>query len=239
MVGNLDLTSAQVARVLEQAVRVHAALRLEARPMGLQGRPFRGTILAREHSLLRIQPDAPPDLGDPTLLGAFCDVELVLSGELYQFSTCIVDVGTTVSPTLLIAIPPAIQVANRRRYVRRSPNDSLQVSLHLPGADSPLLAELLNVAPTGLAVRGHRTDLDDVIFVGDGLRVGLDIPPVGEAFDLPAIICGKSLDEDKQRMTVGLEFEVNATPSDLLALNRFRAYLCDPAVGFVETDGAK
>lgn len=239
MVASLDLTAPQTTRVLEQAVRLQATIELDVRPFGMQGRPFRGTVIGREQSLLRVRPEARADFSDPLLVGAFCDALLVMNGDRFEFCTCVIDVGSAVAPELLIAIPQGVQIANRRRYVRKAPAEGRSVQLWLKGGDVALTCNMVDIAPTGLAVRGHRGDLDEILFVGDALRVTIDIAAIGESFDLPVEICTKTLESDRQSLTVGLEFASEGSAQDLLALSRFRAFLNDPALGFSETESGK
>lgn len=239
MVTNLDLTAPQTTRVLEQAVRLQATVELDVRTLGAQSRPIRGTIIARENALLRVRPEPNADLSDPLLIGAFADALLIMRGDRYEFCSCIIDIGAPSSPEMLIAIPQGVQIANRRRYVRKTPQEGRSVQLWLKGGDVALTCNLVDIAPTGLAVRGHRGDLDDILFVGDPLRVTIDIPAIGESFDLPVITCTKTLESDRQSLTVGLEFAPDASAQDMLALSRFRAFLNDPALGFSETESGK
>jgi hypothetical protein len=238
MVASMDLTPPQAARVLEQALRLQAHIELEVRPVGLQGRTLSGRIVGRENNLLRVRPAPGVDVNEPLLIGACCDALLVLNAERYEFSTCIIDLGAAQAPELLLAMPPGIQVANRRRYVRRVPRDPWTVQLWVRGGDMSTTCAITDLAPTGIAARGHRGDLDDVLFVGDTIRVTIDTPD-GNSYDLPAVICTKTLERDKQSMTVGLEFPPNASPEDLITLSRYRAALNDPATGLTEMDGAQ
>ncbi|MGE3181657.1 MAG: PilZ domain-containing protein [Phycisphaerae bacterium] len=237
MTATLDLTEPQAARVMEQAIRSGARIELDMRPLE-SGRPFTGFIREREKTLLRIQLDSGQAVIGQEYVGAFCDVQMMLSGELYQFSSCVIDITDYGRSELVIATPQAIQVMNRRRFVRKAPNEGLTIQLFPPKAEAAFQTTLTNISVTGLSVRGHRGDLDDVLFVGDEVRINIDLPEIGESFELPAVICTKTLDSDRTNMLVGLEFfEVNATEDELATLTRLRAHLNDPSLGFVETDG--
>ncbi|MDX2200472.1 MAG: PilZ domain-containing protein [Phycisphaerae bacterium] len=231
----LDLTPAQFKRVLEQAVRSRAVCEFDARPFGFQGKTLSGTIEARDNGVLRVRMRQMPDAPESLLIGAFCDVQMQLSGELYCFSTCVIDLPNTGANDVFIATPQAMQIANRRRFARRSPAEAVLVQLWPAGAESPYHAALVDVDPHGLAVRGHRGDLDELLLIGDTIRLQLELPQVSDSFELPAIICNKKLDVDREHMLIGFEFEAIA-PEASQTLERLRTCLTDPAAGFIDLE---
>lgn len=235
----LDLTEPQAVRVMEQAIRTGAKLELDLRPDD-SGQPLVGIIRERDKSVLRVQLEKSETAIGQELIGAFCDVQLSMSGELYQFSSCVIDITDYGRSELVIAAPQAIQVMNRRRFVRKAAGEKITIQLTPPRADAPFQTELSDISITGLSIRGHRGDLDDVLFVGDEVRISIDLAEISESFELPVVICTKTLDNDRTHMTVGLEFlQHNATEEELAALTRLQALLNDPTLGFVETDGAQ
>ncbi len=238
MLLGMDLTPRQAARVLEQALRSRAELEIELRN-ATDDQLICARLTGREGDLLVVDlPDHDPPTPLSALMGAFCDVRTELSGELYLFSTCIMDVsGASVPQRLLLAVPQALQVANRRRFERRTPRSWAQVHLSGGPVDVPQAGPILSISPTGLACRMVHPQLDDVLLVGDGIRVSFRLPDHAEPFELPVTVCNKSLARDKSYLDLGLEFNREpADPTAEQALERLRMFLSDPATD-TTTDG--
>jgi hypothetical protein len=229
MMSALDLTPRQAARVLEQALRNRADLELEQRG-GSGDRTLRGRLVAREAGLLSVElHDEDRALTLATLVGAFCDVRTVLSGELYLFSTCIVDVSdASVPQRVLLAVPSAVQVANRRRFERKSPGSWAQARLAGGPLGAPQLAPILSISAAGLACRVLQPQLDEVLLIGDEILVGVRLPGHAEFFELRATVCNKSLPHDKSYLDLGLEFSPDpGDPRSQHVLQRLQDVLCD------------
>ena len=235
----IDLSTAQATRILEQAVRTRAALELEPRPMAAQGRTVRGVIDGRENALLRVKLEAPPELPEGSLIGAFCEAQLPLAGELYQFTSCVIDVAHVGPNHLLIAVPQSIQLVNRRRFVRRAPADAVVVQVWPAGAEVAYSCALADLDPNGLAISGHRGDLDEVLLIGDDVRLAFDLPLIDETFEVYCTVCNKTLDPERQNMIIGLEFSTQAGPEQNAIVERLRLLLNDPSVGFVDQEDEK
>lgn len=239
MVVTFDLTSRQLARVLEQAVRNRASFEIEPRTWP-ENQILRGTVANRDGNLLRIElDDTPAEFPLTGLIGAFCDVRTVLSGQMYLFSTCVVDVADSGVPRrLVLATPTMIQLVNRRRFERRPVTGNSPVRVEAGGADDSPVGELLDISADGLACRVTGDDFDDVFFVGDEIRVSFELPDHGGSFDLPAIICNKKPATDGQEHTIGLKFKPCA--NDLAArdvLHRLRGILCEMITGTGNVEG--
>ena len=85
MIVGMDLTLRQANRVLEQAVKCGATLTIEPRVWDDE-EPLCGTVAARDANLLRIDlHDNGRERALTGLVGAFCDVQTVLSSQLYIF----------------------------------------------------------------------------------------------------------------------------------------------------------
>lgn len=227
MVIGIDLSSRQAARVLEQARRTKA--RLELDPRNLAGETtLYGRLVDREGDLLHValEPGGPP-INHDALAGAFCDIRIVLLGELYMFNTCVVETSL-VDNTLQLALaaPTAMQVANRRQFERRGVNQWVHVKLWSEQFASPQTAVLFNLGAGGLACRVSRGELEDALLIDDELIASFNLPGYPEKFELPVVICNKLPLDDKQYLVVGLEFI--ARPDDPTArrsLERLREVL--------------
>lgn len=235
----IDLTPRQAARVIEQAVRAKAQFEIEPRNLP-DGEPLRGTLLGREGELLSVQMESQGlDLPLTVLIGAFCEVRTELSGELYLFTTCVLDVVEDPPPgRTLIVVPELIQVLNRRQFERTNATVASQVRLWSGAQPTPAVGLLANVSADGLACNLPGTGLDQSLTLGDELRVSFELAGFDEIFELPATLCNKLLTTDRQQLSLGLRFNVGA--DDAVArhtLERLRAILYQLMTSFTNTDG--
>lgn len=234
----IDLNERQLRRVLEQALRTESPVELE--PRTRKDCVLRGTFNERKEESLRVRLDDDADqLELYELIGAYVDARLIMSGQLYLFATCLLDVFEDGGRrNLMIGEPNAMHVANRRRYERRTLAEFAQVRLWPEDAQSPYFGELCNVSGEGLACRMIRGALDDVLLIGDTVRVSFDLPGPGESFTLPGTLCTKAPTKDGHQMIVGVEFETEpADPVTRLAVDRLRAVLCRLTTGVAEKEG--
>lgn len=232
----LDLTARQCARVIEQALRQQCAIEIEPRTWP-QGSILRGAIAARERTVVRVDlADGEMQFPLGNLVGAFCDVRMILSGQMYHFSTCIVDVLDMTTPRrLLLATPECIQVANRRRFIRQAPDSSVMVSIRVDEPGATHVGELANIGPDGLACRVNREEVDPVLMIGDSVRLVFEIPGDDESYDLFAAVCNKGACDDRAQLVVGFEFD-HQDPNTRSTLQRLRAVLFNAAPGTSEAD---
>jgi c-di-GMP-binding flagellar brake protein YcgR len=235
----IDLTPRQAARVVEQALRAQADLEVELRNLP-DGDPLRGSLRGREGELLAVQV-REEQLAFPlsVLIGAFCDVRTILSGELYMFTTYILDVIEEPPPgRFLIVIPETIQVANRRQFERTNATIASQIRLWNRLQETPAIGLLADVSADGLACNLACTALDQMLALSDELRVSFELAGFDEVFELPAVLCDKTLAPDKQQLRLGLQF--NVRPDDAVAqhaLERLRAALNQLMTNVTDMDG--
>lgn len=238
MLVALDLTVRQVARVLAQAVQTQAKLEIEPRPETHDSSLW-GSLESRQQDLLQVN---LLDAGDQTppaaLIGATCDVRTVLSGQLYLFSTFIVDAtDDSAPPRLTLAVPEAIQVANRRRFARKSPSEPVPVRLVVPSTPEPFIAHLANIAATGLGCRVLRRELDDVLFIGDRVEIEFVLPWANHIYQLPSTVCSKTPCRDRDHMLVGFEFVALDNAAARASLDLLRSVLHTETTRLTELEG--
>ena len=234
MLVTLDLTARQAARVLEQAVHTRAKLEIEPRPDSCSALLW-GSVAGREQDVLHVDLyDSGRDLTIDGMIGAMCDVRTILSGQLCIFSTFIVDANaTTVPPRITLAMPETIQVANRRRFARKSTAEPVPVRLSVAGT-APQVAVLANIGPLGIGCRLVSGDPDDTLFIGDEVEVEFVLPWLEQVFALPACVCSKTHCREEGHLLVGVEFIVRNNQADL---DRLRAALSEQTAALIETDG--
>lgn len=224
MLVALDLNPRQAARVVAHAIHARAQLEIEPRPEVFCDLIW-GTLVGGERDLLHVDLHDPPyDLGMTSLVGAACDVRLVLSGELYLFSTFVVDVSDqTVPRRLILASPEAVQVVNRRRFLRRRPVEPMPVRLGVSGSQQPFVAELANIGQGGMACRILPGELAELLLIGDEVQLEFVLPWSGDMLALTATVCAKDPTPDRERILVGFEFVASETTR--ATLERLRAAL--------------
>lgn len=235
MLVTLDLTTRQAARVLAQAVRQRATVELEPRPETHNALLWGHLVGRQDHVLLVDLHDTGHQISLAGLTGAMCDVRTILSGQLCLFSTHILDaVDQGIPQRLVVAVPDTIQVANRRRFARKQPHESIPVRLLVPGGHPPLVGTLVNIGASGLACRATGPTLDELLLIGDEVDIEFVLPWAADIYTLPAIVCSKSRDGDEGLMTVGFEF-VNRDNEQ--TLTRLRAAISHETARLTEMDG--
>lgn len=209
MVNNLELTRRQASRLLEHALRARAAADLEPRVMDDQT-PLKVRFAAREGNMLVFELDtqcaAPAPLG---IIGAFCEVRTMLEGEAFLFSTCVLDVvDSSAPPRIMLAVPSLIQVANRRRFERTSASVASAVRLIVDGQLIESVGLMSNISADGLGCSVAAEDFDDLLLLGDAIRVRFEIAGFDDEFEIGAAVCSKTLSKDRTNLALGLEFQV-------------------------------
>ena len=225
MLATIDLTQRQAARVLAQALRTRVRLEIESRSR--EG-TISGSLASAENSTLCVElHDHGVDTPLAGQIGSFCDVRAVLSGHLYLFSTCIVDVlESTVPQRLLLAVPDTMQIVNRRRFDRTIPQEHIPLHMWPGGSQHPFVGTLTDIGPAGLGCQMPRRDLEHLLLIDDEVRVRFQLPAGGESFDLEAIVCVKSPSGDSEHLNVGLEFcPPRSDQPDYGVMERLRALL--------------
>lgn len=238
MLITLDLTRRQIARVLEQAIRAHCGVEIETRTRP-DDRPICGTLHDRRENVLRVDvPEQAVDQPLERLIAAFCDVRMTVAGELYLFTTCVIEVtDETVPRRMLLAVPDAMQVANRRKFLRRSFAQDAEVRIVAEEFDEPLRTTLSDISGDGLACHGPRVALDTLL-VGDGVLLEFDLPGCAEHFHLAATVCSKTPADGRDSLIIGLEF--NVVPGDTEArdaIDRLRELLIRDSADATRPEG--
>lgn len=233
----LDLTARQATRVLTQAVRLRAKLEIDPRPVFLDT-PLWGTLEGREQELLVVQlMETRQELVGASLIGAMCDVRAVLSGQLYLFSTLIADATDNTAPRrLTLAVPEVVQVANRRRFTRRSPIEPIPVRLTVPGARDPFVGNLANISRNGIGCRVAKRELEDLLLIGNEVRVEFVLPWTNHVYSLPAEVCTKNECYDQDHLIIGLEFRADEAAARA-TLELLRTALDNETQRLTEMDG--
>ena len=237
MLVALDLTPRQAARVLYQAVRDRTKLELEPRPEAARTLLW-GTLVGNRPEVLQVdlhdQEHEQPLAG---LIGAMCDVRMCVAGQLYLFSTFVLEVSDgTVPHRLTLAAPETIQVANRRRHARLSPLEAVPVRLGVGGTMKPVLAELANIGPRGLGCRIGAGEDAGLFYIGDPVAVEFALPWSSEVFALSAVICNKGPSSEPAHVLVGLEFSAEDAAARA-ALERLRTALLSETARLCEAGG--
>ncbi|MFH1747402.1 MAG: PilZ domain-containing protein [Planctomycetota bacterium] len=236
MLATIDLTHRQAKRVIEQALRNNGKMDIELRS---NAGSFTGNLVKHQDDMLHValQDEGGGNTLAP-LIGSFCEIKIVLSGNLYLFSSCIVDATEDTTPrTLLLAVPDVAQVCNRRRFDRRTSEHSIVVQLWAPGAADPFIGTLNNIGLAGLSCRMPREGLEQLLLIEDEIPLRFQFPNCGPPFDLMAIVCVKTPTSNGEFLNIGLEFFIpddNETAG--IALARLQSTLTQNYLGSSQTD---
>jgi len=237
MIFALDLTPRQAARAIEQALRARVSLAIELRSSS--GEVLEGALAGREGHLLLVDL-AAPGLSRPllSLVGVCCDVWLQMQTQRYLFTSAVLDVAEQPGPRLYLSTPEVVQLLNRRRFERTNATVASQVRIWPAGQATATFGLLKNISASGLACTLAGFDLDEVLLLGDCVRVQFELAGFDELFELPAAVCNKSLGRDSQELTVGLEFSVaSGDEVSQHTLERLRASLCELMNDSLSSDG--
>ncbi|MFO0840633.1 MAG: PilZ domain-containing protein [Phycisphaerae bacterium] len=226
MLLSMDMTPRQTNRALEQALRTKALLEIEARSAPAEDTLF-GTLVEREGNLLHVQLQQRGGTPLPAnLVGSYCDVRLPLPPQLILFATCILDVfDATTPPRIVLAQPPTMQVANRRRFERAIVQPVEPLSVWSASAPAPRVGMLGDISGDGLLCHLPGREWEDVLMVGDPARVVFELPGHDEPFDLPVTVCNKTFSDEQNQLSVGLAFLDPQDDSTRRAIERLRAVL--------------
>ncbi|MGD8450637.1 MAG: PilZ domain-containing protein [Phycisphaerae bacterium] len=237
MLATIDLNPRQTKRVLEQALRNRAHLDIETR---CREQLLSGTLISREGEALTVRlEEIGEDCPLPALVGAFCDIRTVLSGNLYTFSTCIMDArDDQTPPQLSLAAPDVVRVANRRKFDRFAPEPPAIIQLWLSAAVQPVLATMTTISSSGLGCRAPRADLEPHVLIDDEVRVCFQLPQLGGAYEVTCVVCTKTRAPQGEQLEVGFEFlEPQHDNSGTQAVERLRAALSRSYLDQAQTGG--
>jgi hypothetical protein len=238
MLLSLELTARQAQRVLEHARRSAARLEVAPRTLG-EGQTLTASLSGTEAAWMAVDLDNQGAAVDViALIGTYCDVQMQLDGDLYHFSTCVMDVPDNGPPgRLLLAIPESVQVVNRRRWERTKAHVLSPARVINPAGGLEQVGSLTDVSAGGVGVQLTGRLSDQELYVGDPVRVRFELPDIEPRFELPAVICSKGPGSSENTFIVNVEFQVG--PADAAAseqLERLRATLFEMTIDLSEAD---
>jgi len=236
MLAAIDLTARQAARVLREALQTRAQMEIEPRSRDVT---LVGNLTARDGELLWLDlHDRGEDWPLAGLVGAFCDVRTVLSGQLYTFCTCILDSNDNTAPQrIALAAPDLIQVINRRRFDRKPVRQPLAVEVWTGQANAPLVGTLRDIGMAGLSCRLPRREAEQQLLIDDQVQIRFRLESSAEPFSLSSTVTVKTPDADEQHLIVGLEFCVPPAGSpEEPVFRRLRTLLAQQYMGPTEAE---
>jgi hypothetical protein len=222
MYAAFDLTPRQTARVLEQAQRAQAELELDLR-QPQRDVELRGTLAARDDKVLRVRVEGGAGRLPVGALGAFCDARMMISEQMFLFTSCVLDVvDASDAAQLLLGIPDTVQVANRRKFERHTVPTASHVRIDNADSSGHYVALLADVCREGLACTLSSAARDEVPLVGDAVHLTFELPGEDQSYELPATVCNKLATRDGTLMTLGLQFDTRSSdPAERRAYARF------------------
>jgi PilZ domain-containing protein len=227
MLNAIELTPRQANRLIEQAIRIRAQIEIAPRIL-TEGTALRGHFTGREGSMLHVEMEGRnAELTGGRLIGAFCEVQSAIGGQVVLFSSCMLDViEQSCTTRVTLAVPDMVQVSNRRRFERTNATIASEVRLVHDGQYSQGAGLLANISPDGLGCTFESGEINDQVLVGEPARVSFELAGCDDVFELPVTVCNKSLSKDQSQLTLGMEFQVQPdAAADAQTLQRLRSIL--------------
>lgn len=230
----LELPARQASRILEQALRKQATFKFEL-CNGPDTISFEARFFERADDLLALEVINLPDDCDPhTWIGQYFDASMELSEELYLFTSSVMDCPGSDGSRILVSVPETITVVNRRRFERTNATIASQTRFFFDGDGQGFLGLLSSISGSGLAANLPDTACDPVALVGDVVRVRFELPGFEGDFELPGVLCSKSIEQATQQMRLGVEFEIGDDMGAADDLQRLRACLAEMTINLTE-----
>ena len=227
MQGLLDLTHRQAVRVLEQALRTRARVEIEPSAGDWS---ISGYLAGREGDLLRVDlHDRGRDWPLTPLAGALCEVGMLLDGQMYRFSSCILTAeAAAAAQRVMLSAPAVVQVCNRRRYDRRSCPEAPVIQVFTQNQPGALVGTISEIGLGGLACLLPGA-ADEELLIDEIVRLRFELPGGDETYELSACVCLKNAPQTGDDMIVGLEFCPDTSGNG--ALGRLRQALAQEYTG--------
>ncbi len=227
MQGLLDLTHRQAVRVLEQALRTRARVEIEPSAGDWS---ISGYLAGREGDLLRVDlHDRGRDWPLTPLAGALCEVGMLLDGQMYRFSSCILTAEAAgAAQRVILSAPAVVQVCNRRRYDRRSCPEAPVIQVFTQNQPGALVGTISEIGLGGLACLLPGA-ADEELLIDEVVRLRFELPGGDETYELSACVCLKNASQQRDDLIVGLEFCPDISGSG--ALGRLRQALAQEYMG--------
>jgi hypothetical protein len=239
MLNAIDLTPRQANRLIEQAVRIRAQIDIAPRNLD-EGTAVRGLFAGREGSMLSVEiVGRSEELSAGCTIGAFCEVQSAIGGQVVLFSSCILDVIEQARTTrVMLAMPDVVQVSNRRRFERTNATIASEVRLVQDGQYSQSVGLLANISPDGIGCTFESGEINDLVLVGEPARMSFELAGCDDVFELPVTVCNKNLSKDQSQLTVGMEFDVQPdSAADVQTLQRLRSILSQIFMESIRQEG--
>lgn len=218
-----ELTDRQSARVIEQAIREQATIRLDPHySSGLEPFAVQMTGEDAEYLTFHILEDQG-DAGQGLMPGQYCQAQFSLGESVYLLSVYVIELDAA-SLTLKTGRPKLVQILERRKFIRTSVAAPTMLTLRWLSQDRQAQASLFNVGGGGLAFRVSK-DLGDDIAVGDLLEIDFELQGIPRQFTFKVNICNKTITSDEQSVIVGSQFQEAPEDSQLGDLDELRRFL--------------
>lgn len=217
----IELSTAQSARVLEEACRSRQGARVQ--PKSWQGRALSAELTACREDCLELEAvvagEAAAGLDLAVLLNTYCTVELELAGGQYFFESHLRAARWREQHLhICLAKPDTVLVQQRRRSRRAAIASSSVVQFSRQDGDQLLSCQgcMYNLSHEGLACQLPR-DKSVPVVVGDSWFVCFEVPEQSQWYKLGACVCRRVPSSAAGFVIVGMEFEHSPANDDQLA----------------------
>lgn len=201
---SFELNDRQSARVIEQAIRTGAAMRLE--PQHANGGEALSVQLTEcDDQCLTFRLPGGQAARDCGLVpGQYCQIQFSLGGAMYLISVHVLDLDQE-RACVRTSRPKMAQLLERRKFTRTRLAGRTPVHIRWLGEDRTAEASLFNVAGGGLAFKIGK-EFADRILVGDVMEAAFELAGLPRRFPFKISICNKTVAGDNASVIVGAQF---------------------------------
>ncbi len=226
-VATYPLDRKQSSRIVEQAVRFHAPVRLV--PRGIPGLRLEGMLVSATAKSVCVRLPGWQDSSPAALEAVECDGELSVAQAQYRFTTSVLSVTEgSEGCSVELEHPQEVRVVQRRRFVRAQVQESSPVRLSRQASGDreswSTTASMMNLSVDGLACLADRAQVD-AITVDDVVRVEFSVAGQSERFAVDATVKAKTPAATSGRIVVGLQLRMQNDPEQFARLQSALASL--------------
>ena len=227
-----ELNDRQSARVIEQAIRACAPMRVDPHHTSGTEALTVQLIDANDDRLTFLFAPNQAAMSEKFLPGQYCQVQFSLNGGVYSITVhdIAIEIPSTslnerVAPCHLVTSRPnVIQILERRKFVRTRLTKHTPVTIRWLQEDRLAEASLFNMGGGGLAFRIAK-DFADRIHIGDRMETTFELPGLPRRFTLQVSICNKTIASDDASVIVGAQFQEGPEAGQAGVLDELRRFL--------------
>lgn len=207
----------QTVQLLQRAAREHVVALIEPRSEG-GAAPFNVEIVSISQNGLTVQPPAGETRPSDAIIGVYCDAQVVIGETPYVFETFVLAIDDTDGrPVVTLNLPEQFTILERRMKprVQLARSSDVHIRWGSPMEPQTAVARLLNLSAQGIACQLDATAAAGIL-LGDSAEISLPLGGEDDWIHLPATIRNKTEGSSPTAVLVGMEFNQQRMPADLI-----------------------